>query len=108
MSDRDMERRRTPRAGLETGVLVRVEDIESLTATRDIGPGGCRFLHMTPLGRGTPLDLVIRVDRSLVEVSGRIAFERKNADEIYEVGVEFLSVPDEDRRRIERLFAGKE
>jgi c-di-GMP-binding flagellar brake protein YcgR len=108
MAHQDTERRRTPRLDTRSPVLVHLEDLESLTTTRDLSLGGCRFLHMTPLGRGTPLNLVIRVDGCLVQASGRIVFEQRNADEIYEVGVEFLSIPDEDRRRIERLFAKQE
>ncbi len=99
------ERRIHPRMALASTILVQANELETLTTTRDIGMGGVRVLHMAPLGEGTPVRLDISLDGGLVRAEGRVVFEKLRGDGVYELGIQFLSIDDSERRKLELFFA---
>ncbi len=106
MSGGRTERRIHPRVALASAILVRANELETLTTTRDIGLGGVRLLHMAPLGQGTHVRLDIRLDGGLVRAEGRVVFERRREDDVYELGIQFVSIDEAGRRKLELFFSG--
>ena len=99
------ERRIHPRMALASTILVQANELETLTTTRDIGIGGVRFLHMAPLEKGTPVRLDISLDDGLVQAEGRVVSGIRRGDGVYEMGIQFLSIDDWERRKLELFLA---
>ncbi len=103
-------KRRYPRKPLREAALVRCDRVpvaEGFTKTRVVGPGGCGFESDEPLGVGRFVELVLRLDRHTIRALGRIVYERSLEPGRYEVGVEFLRIPEEHRAAIRELFPGE-
>lgn len=101
--------RRFPRIPAKNSVVVRklggpVQG--GLSVTKVLGVGGCSFLHAEPQGVGETLFLSILVGPDLVEARVRVVYARPQEDGAYEIGVEFLEVPEKDRERIRGLVEG--
>ena len=67
------------------------------------------FVASEPLGRETIVDLLISVrPKRVIEAQGRVVHEvaRETAPGVqtFEVGVEFLSISEPDRKALEELF----
>jgi len=101
-------KRRYPRKPLREPALVRCDRVpvaEGFTRTRVVGLGGCGFESDEPLGVGRFVELVFRLERHTVRALGRIVYERPLEPGRYEVGVEFLRIPEEHRAAIRELFS---
>lgn len=111
MPDRD-EQRRFPRIRTEHPVHVRKiadEDREESAKTSTLGLGGCMFIASEPLGGRSMVDLLISVrPKRVIEARGRVVYEvaRETVPgaKSFEVGVEFLSISEPDRRALEELM----
>ena len=102
--------RQFPRISNQSAVLVKKlggDAVEDLAPTTNVGLGGCRFLSNEQLGVGSNLELLLSVDHQVVRSTARVVHERVLEDGRYEVGAEFLSLPEDDRHVIEKLFEKK-
>lgn len=107
MNDQPTERRRYPRIRSENTVLVRKvgpDTFDSLTKTKDLGPGGCSFMSAEAIGCGVEVELTISVGGQGMQVRGRVIHEQFLRNGTFDVGVQFLGVTAEDAKRIEALF----
>ena len=105
----DSPARRFPRIPAKNSVVVRKLGGPvrgGLAVTSVLGEGGCSFLHAEPQGAGETLFLSILVGRDLVEARVRVVYSRPQEDGSFEIGVEFLEVPEKDRERIRGLVEG--
>jgi len=100
-------KRRYPRRPIRGAALVRCDRVpvaEGFTRTRVVGLGGCGFESDELLGVGRFVELVLRLERHTIRALGRIVYERPLEPGRYEVGVEFLRIPEEHRAAIRELF----
>lgn len=101
--------RRYPRIRTERPIQVSRLDPEGIlgvTTTRVVGLMGCMFVHPTSLGAGTVVGLEIDTGRGRIVTTGRVVYELFKGPEEYEVGVEFLTLSDEESRLLEELVEG--
>jgi hypothetical protein len=92
----------------ENSVLVRSLGTvrqEGFVKTRVVGLGGCMFVNDEPLGVGTFLDLALAISGEVAHTKGRIVYEIPRRQGVLEVGVEFVSLSEEDRSLIGALFS---
>ena len=103
-----MFKRRFPRLPSANSILVtRSGDrqIDALTRTHTVGLGGCGFVCDVDLGGAdTTIELMICVRPVAFRTLARVAYQRERDDGAYDVGIEFINLPAEHRRTIERLF----
>jgi hypothetical protein len=104
------QRRRYPRVPSENAVLVTrlgEADLEAVSKTRVVGLGGCMFTAGEPFGIGALLRMLITVQQEVVECLARVAYEIPSADG-YEIGVEFLLLPEAKQARIRSILADQD
>ncbi len=77
---------------------------EELTKTREVGLGGCMFVTGEPLEPDVPVELMISVERRVVRCRGRVVYAIEQDPETWQVGVEFLEIPEGDRSALASLF----
>lgn len=107
MNERRHGTRRFPRISSQHVVMFRRLDgseREDLAKTREVGLGGCMFVTDEPLEPGTPLELMISVERRVVRCHARVVYAIEQDPETWQVGVEFLQVPEADRAALASLF----
>jgi len=108
MSEMDVKRRKFPRIRTENPVHIRKlgsEACEAAAKTGSLGLGGCMFLAKEPVGDEALVDLLISVrPKQVIEARGRVVYETRRAANDFEVGVEFLSISEQDRRVLESIF----
>jgi hypothetical protein len=104
----DQRRRRYPRIPTAATVLVSQVDgraVDQFARTRTVGLGGCGFLYREELPVGAVVELMIAVRPVAVRTLARVVYLRAVEEAgAFEVGVEFLALEPEDRRRIEDLL----
>ena len=101
------KQRRFPRVPAECPVLVRKlegDRATRLTCTKVVGMGGCMFQHDKPFGEGTAISILILVQGRYLEARARVVYEIPRTDQMFDVGVEFLDIPDEDLEALKELF----
>lgn len=104
----EQRRRRYPRIPTAATVLVSQVDgraVDQFARTRTVGLGGCGFLYHEDLPVGAIVELMIAVRPVAVRTLARVVYQRPVEDAgSREIGVEFLALEPEDRRRIEELL----
>ena len=99
--------RRFPRIASHHSVLVTKLDgkLEEFALTRTLAVGGCSFISVERVGEGSPVELLIAIDReNVIKVRGRVVYERMLDGGRSEVGVEFVQMDAGAADRIERLL----
>jgi|WetSurMetagenome_2_1015567.scaffolds.fasta_scaffold02822_5 hypothetical protein len=108
MAQTQLGRRRFPRIRTENPVHVRKlgnELCDTSAKTSSLGLGGCMFLAKEPVGYDAMVDLLISVrPKQVIEARGRVVYEALRSGSDYEVGVEFLSISEPDRKVLESIF----
>lgn len=107
MDENHHDTRRFPRISSEHVVMFRRLDEsgeEDLAKTRVVGLGGCMFVTDEPLETGALLELMISVERRVVRCQARVVYVTEQDPENWQVGVEFLEVPESDRGVLASLF----
>ncbi|MCP4901366.1 MAG: PilZ domain-containing protein [bacterium] len=107
MSDAS-ERRRFPRIESQHAVLVTQlgeERCEELSKTQGLGEGGLSFMSREPFEPGAMLELAVTLYGKVVRATGRVAYARPNDSGELEIGVEFLQVPESDRKKLEQILS---
>ena len=93
--------RRFPRIPSHHSVLVKrldpVRPTEELALTEVVGLGGFMFMSDEPLGEGSRLEVLISLEGRVLKTVSRVAYERPGPEGKFEVGVEFLEIPEADR-----------
>jgi len=105
--DEPRDRRRFVRFPAELAVLVRKlgpEERENLAKTRVVGLGGCLFVHPDPLGLEETVELLLSARGKVLRAKARVAYEQRREDGRYDIGVEFLSMPEEDLGQLRALL----
>lgn len=96
------ERRRFLRLG--GAYAVRVMEVDRGPAldatTTDISAGGFSFTTSSPPAISTLVSGSIQIDDHAVPFTGRAVYVEEKESEAYEVGVQFLDIAEEDRRKI--------
>jgi hypothetical protein len=103
--------RRYPRIRTERPIKVSLLDPEGIlgvTTTRTVGLGGCMFVHPTSLGAGTVVGLEIDAGKGRIVTTARVVYELFQGGDGYEVGVEFLTLSDEESQLLEEIVEGKD
>lgn len=97
MSDQ-AEHRRYPRFPAKHTALLRTIDAEAegFGRTNVVSIGGCGVLTREEIPPGVAVELLMTIDRRVVQVVGRTVYARPVEDGRTEIGVEFLDVADED------------
>ena len=106
----DQTQRRYPRVDADHVVLVKrlgPPPVEGFTRTRVMGLGGCMLVSDEPLGAESRLEVLLSFSGRVVSTRGRVAYEINAAPGVYEVGVEFLEVADDDREFLHRVLYGE-
>jgi hypothetical protein len=100
--------RRFPRVPSANTVLVAQVDgevVDRFARTSSVGLGGCGFLYPDPLTSGAIVELMIAVRPEAIKTLARVVYQIPSTDgEGFEVGVEFLALPAEHRRSLEKLL----
>ncbi|HUP60274.1 MAG TPA: PilZ domain-containing protein [Thermoanaerobaculia bacterium] len=107
----DATSRRFPRFASNHSVLVSKldGDVEEFAMTKTLALGGCCVVSAERLGAGSPVELLIAIDREhVIKALGRVAYEHVLEDGYSDVGIEFVSLSDEDARVIEEMFERRE
>lgn len=73
---------------------------EELAKTEVLGLGGCMFVSEEPLGVGSLLEVLISVGGRVLKTVSRVVYERPHSQGKWEVGVEFIVIPEEDREAL--------
>lgn len=108
MAERSGHRRKYPRIPSQNAVLVKQlggKEAEGFAKTTVVGLGGCMFTCDEAFGQGSYLDLFIAIQHTVVKALSKVAYERKQEDERYEIGVEFVQINETDRKLLETLWA---
>ncbi len=106
MSEGFDQRRRFPRIRSEHAVLVKrltAEEVEGFAKTQTVGLGGCMFVSPDSLGIGSPVELLISLPGWIFKAQGKVVYENPREGDGTEVGVEFVSISDDDRKILEGL-----
>lgn len=106
-----MELRRFPRIASQHAVLVKRlggRDLEEIAPTTSMGIGGCGFLADEAPADGDLLEVLISVRHEVIKVRARVVYIVSVADGRHEVGVEFVSLDENDRERIQQLLESPE
>jgi len=101
------ERRRFPRVASTNPMLVTAPDESGerhFHETGVVGMNGLMFRSDKSYGRGTVLQIDLAVDNRIVEVAGKVAYERITLVGDLEVGVEFTRVRAGDRFYLSTLM----
>ena len=109
MSDASL--RRFPRFASHHSVLVSKldGDVEEFAMTKTLAVGGCCVVSAERLGKGSPVELLIAIDRDhVIKALGRVAYEHVLEDGYSDVGIEFVNLSDDDAQLIEELFERRE
>ena len=108
MAESVQRRRRFPRLRKESPVHVRklgADFREECAKTTTLSLGGCMFVAREPVGADTFVDLLISVrPQQVIEARGKVVYEQAQVSGFYEVGVEFTSISEPDRRALMGLF----
>ena len=99
--------RRYPRVRCDHPVFVEViseSGPQGFSRTRSLGEGGCSFKSPENFGDLSLTKLAISVEGKVVKADGRVVYERPQEGG-YEVGIEFLRLPADDRLHIRALVA---
>jgi hypothetical protein len=102
MTDARDHHRRYPRIPLQNAVLVKKlgdDLVEEFASTRSLAIGGCGFFSQEALGEGSLLDILISIERQVVQVTARVVYEHPSEGG-FDVGVEFLKL---DEQKIDLL-----
>lgn len=108
MLDQAGHRRKFPRIPSQNAVLVKQlggKEVEGFAKTSVVGLGGCMFMCDEAFGQGAYLDLYIAIKKTVVKALSKVAYERRQEDSRFEIGVEFIQINETDRRLIETLWA---
>jgi len=100
--------RQFPRVPSRHAVLVKKlgdESLEGFASTKSVGLGGCSFLTEEPPGVGAVLDILISIEHTVARAKARVVYENALDGGRYEVGVAFVELSDDDRDRIQSIFA---
>src|SRR4051794_5913219 len=104
-----LRKRRYPRLKADQPVFVEVLEErapQGFSRTHTIGEGGCSFNSPHGIGYLSLMKVSIALEGKVVVADGRAVYQVPQNDGSYEVGVEFLRVPSEDRIHIRQLVAG--
>lgn len=104
-------KRRYSRISSQNAILVKKvgnADPDGYAKTEVMGLGGCMFVSAGTWGVGTFVEMLLSIRGQLAKIQARVVYELPREDLCYEVGVEFVEIPNIDRDVIERLFALKE
>lgn len=107
MTKINAERRRFPRVTSSNPILVAGPDSDgdrTLHETGVVGMNGLMFRSEKSYGRGTVLQMDLAVHDRIVEVVGKVAYERITVVGDLEIGVEFTRVNNGDRHHISSLL----
>ena len=107
MTKINAERRRFPRIASSNPMLVSPPEASGeryLHETGVVGMNGLMFRSEKSYGRGTVLQIDLAVDNRIVELAGRVAYERITIVGDLEVGVEFVRVRAGDRYYLSTLM----
>ena len=99
--------RRYPRFASHHSVLITKldGDVEEFALTKTMAVGGCCVISSERLGVGSPIELLIAIDREkVIKARGRVVYERILDDGYSEVGIEFAHLDPKDAKAIEHLF----
>lgn len=100
MSESYPNRRRFPRLSMKNPLLVKKvgeASDESLGKTRTVSLGGCMFHSDESLGVNALLELLISLKGHVIQAKARAIYENPAPEGGYEVGAEFLEVPEGDQ-----------
>lgn len=108
MKNEASEHRRFPRFPARHTALLRTIDAEAEGFGRTIvvSVGGCGVLTREEIPAGVAVELMMTIDRRVVQVVGRTVYTRPVEDGLTEVGVEFLDVADEDVELLRETLEG--
>lgn len=107
MNQDSSERRRFPRIKSQHALLVKQlgeEECEELSKTDALGEGGLSFKSRESFEPGAVIELVVTLYRKVLRATGRVAYARPTENGELEIGVEFLQVPDADRKMLEEVL----
>jgi len=107
MTNLHAERRRCPRVASSNPLLVATPDSggeHTLHETGDVGMNGLMFRSDRSYGRGTALQLDMAVFDHIVEIAGKVAYERITVVGDLEIGVEFTRVRPGDSYYLSTLI----
>lgn len=92
------DHRRYPRFPARHTALLRTIDAEAegFGRTNAVSIAGCGVLTRESIPPGVAVELLMTIDRRVVQVVGRTVYARPVEDDLTEVGVEFLDVADDD------------
>jgi hypothetical protein len=107
MSDIDHERRKFPRIPAQHALLVRQlgeGECEELAKTHGMSHGGLSFTSRESFSGGSLLEISITVGQNVLLATGRVAYELRRDDGQYDIGVEFLHITENDRKKLELIL----
>jgi c-di-GMP-binding flagellar brake protein YcgR len=103
----DKELRRFPRISSQHAVLVKRlggAEIEEFAATTTVGLGGCGFTSDERLPIGEVLEILISARPEVISAKARVVYVQLLPSGKQEIGVEFVSLPEVDREKIQSLL----
>jgi c-di-GMP-binding flagellar brake protein YcgR len=103
----DRELRRFPRIASQHVVLVKRlggAEIEEFASTTAIGLGGCGFTSDERLNIGEVLEILISARPEVISAKARVVYSAILPSGKQEIGVEFVSLPEMDRDKIQQLL----
>ncbi|MGK2859086.1 MAG: PilZ domain-containing protein [Thermoanaerobaculia bacterium] len=101
------ELRRFPRIASQHVVLVKRlggSEIEEFAATTSVGLGGCGFTSDERLPKGEVLEILISARPEVISAKARVVYTQLLPNGKQEIGVEFVSLPEVDREKIQQLL----
>ncbi len=98
--------RRFPRVPSKNSIVVRKLGAGAeggLTTTEVVGLGGCSFVHAEPQEAGKTLYVSILIGVELAEARVRVVYCKPREEGGFEIGVEFVEIPERDLALIRGL-----
>lgn len=103
----ERELRRFPRISSQHAVLVKKlggTEIEEFAATTAIGLGGCGFTADERISPGEMLEILISARPEVISAKAKVVYSQPMPSGKYEIGVEFIGLPEADREKIQQLL----
>lgn len=81
------------------------EATQGMGRTLNVSESGILLETHTPIEENTVVSLTIGFEEDVVDIKGRVVYKKKNAEGLYESGIEFFDVDDEAQKVLKQYIA---
>ncbi len=102
------ERRKHKRFELLNLVVYKQFEIEKITKTIDLSIGGMKIRTEFPVPLHEELEISIRIGDEIFKSGGKVVYTNERKDGDYDIGVNFINVPEESLHLLSQYLSQRE